>query len=268
MASINHDIHEIYVPCAQYDGYAVSNMGRVKNVRTDRVLNGSVLVNKKQNNRVQGIRVTLYDADGKHNVLAHRLVALAFLPNPNGFQFVDHKDRNTLNNKVSNLRWCSSRQNIMNVGKKANCTSEFIGVYWHERDGKYIARFQQNGKETWLGYYDCPETAARIRDVAIWFATPLADREYLELNFADYPFLHEDEEEDNVSINSDDTENSDPAHMDPIAHNAYGSSGEETDEDAVEVNHFDAEPPYTPPPFHDNRLENSDRELELTERSS
>lgn len=260
MATINHDIHELYVPCAPYDGYIVSNMGRVKNVLTGKVLNGHVLVNKKQNNRVAGIRAALYDANGKHNVYVHRLVALAFLPNPNGFQFVDHIDRNTLNNKVSNLRWCSSRQNILNRGKQANGTSEYLGVSWKDSINKYEAQFQQNGKKIWLGYFDDEETAAKIRDVALWFATPPTDRAYLELNFADYPFLHEDEEEDNVSINSDDTENNSLEHTDPLAFNRYG----DTDEDAVEVSHFDAEDPPTPPSFYESRFETSDKELELT----
>ena len=41
----------------------------------------------------------------------HRLVAEAFIPNPNNLEQVDHKDGNKSNNKLSNLRWCSRKFN-------------------------------------------------------------------------------------------------------------------------------------------------------------
>jgi len=42
----------------------------------------------------------------------HRLVALAFLPNPLGYQVVNHKDADPSNNRVANLEWCSQKFNI------------------------------------------------------------------------------------------------------------------------------------------------------------
>lgn len=44
----------------------------------------------------------------------HRIVAVHFGENPNNYTYVDHLDRNRLNNDISNLRWCSSRQNHQN----------------------------------------------------------------------------------------------------------------------------------------------------------
>lgn len=257
--------NEMYKPMRGYEGcYQITSLGRVYSQRKHMFLAGHMCNGY--------VRVDAWKNGKRQHLYIHRLVAEHFLEKPSvddGEKLeVDHQDKVKTNNAVWNLRWSTSRQNSMNRGKKDKSSSDFIGVCWHEARNKYIAQFCQNGKLIYLGYFDCPETAAKIRDVAIWFATNPADRAYLELNF-DYPFLHEDDnEEDNVSINSDDTENSDPAHMDPIAHNAYGSSGEETDDTIVEVNAFDAEEPITPPPFHDRRLENSDRELELTERSS
>jgi hypothetical protein len=49
--------------------------------------------------------------DGKKRFLIHRLVAEHFLPNPNHFPVVNHKDGNKLNNNVKNLEWCSHQQN-------------------------------------------------------------------------------------------------------------------------------------------------------------
>lgn len=56
--------------------------------------------------------VTLHKDGKKQMVSVHRLVANAFLPNPDGLSEINHKDRNPLNNEVSNLEWCSRQYNI------------------------------------------------------------------------------------------------------------------------------------------------------------
>jgi hypothetical protein len=61
------------------------------------------------------INVTLRDENGKYlrqkKVNIHRLVAETFIPNPNNYDSIDHKDRNKHNNHVSNLEWCSIEDN-------------------------------------------------------------------------------------------------------------------------------------------------------------
>ena len=63
------------------------------------------------------LRVMLYDNEGKtKSFLVHRLVALAFLPNPNNYDCINHKDENKKNNDISNLEWCTRLYNN-NYGK-------------------------------------------------------------------------------------------------------------------------------------------------------
>lgn len=56
--------------------------------------------------------------DGYKNHSIHRLVAEAFIPNPENLPEVNHKDENKVNNAVSNLEWCDKKYNI-NYGNSA-----------------------------------------------------------------------------------------------------------------------------------------------------
>lgn len=66
---------------------------------------------------------------------------------------VDHKDRNVLNNRKSNLRICTAAENARNASKKKNNTSGFPGVHKEKKTGRWVARIGFDGKEINLGTY-------------------------------------------------------------------------------------------------------------------
>lgn len=103
------------------DSYQVSNLGRVRskdrvikrNGAYDLPLKGKILgqYQYKCNSNLSRLRVNLCK-NGKNRVFSvHRLVAIAFVPNPNNLPQVNHKDENPLNNCADNLEWCDNKYN-------------------------------------------------------------------------------------------------------------------------------------------------------------
>ena len=82
--------------------YAASNYGRIKNVKTGKILKSSV--SKNSDGRA---RISLHHTP----VLVHRLVAMAWKKNKNNNPFVCHKDGNCLHNYTTNLYWGTARSN-------------------------------------------------------------------------------------------------------------------------------------------------------------
>ena len=74
---------------------------------------------------------------------------------------IDHKNRIKNDNRIENLRSVTHVDNGKNVAIKKSNTSGFTGVYWSSRESKWIARAKINGKDTFLGYFDSIEIAAK-----------------------------------------------------------------------------------------------------------
>jgi len=77
--------------------------------------------------------VILYKEGIRKNFLVHRLVAMSFVPNPNGFNEVNHIDGDRLNNNFSNLEWVDSKSNKKHAWEK--------GLYNHKGSNHYLSRF-------------------------------------------------------------------------------------------------------------------------------
>lgn len=101
---------EIWKDIKDYEGlYQVSNLGRIKSLYNYRG-KGNIL---KQKNKRGYYQVGLRKNNIRKWVSVHRLVAIAFIENPNNYSNINHKDENPLNNCIDNLEWCTTRYNNM-----------------------------------------------------------------------------------------------------------------------------------------------------------
>jgi len=106
-------MEEIWKDIAGYEGaYQVSNLGRVKSFRQSSKMGKPKewILKPSLINSGYGV-VTLYSKEKREKFQIHRLVASAFLPNPNNLPCVNHRDENKLNNCVENLEWCTYQYN-------------------------------------------------------------------------------------------------------------------------------------------------------------
>lgn len=100
---------EIWEKIEGWGRYNVSNFGNVKNIES-----GKTLKPHPCGAGYTSVVLTPTCAGDYRRFRCHRLVALAFLPNPNNLPDVDHIYRVTINNHVSNLRWVTKKQNAAN----------------------------------------------------------------------------------------------------------------------------------------------------------
>lgn len=85
-----------------------------------------------------------------------------FIMAPPPGMVVDHIDGNGLNNQKTNLRICTMAQNAKNRRLSRNNKSGYPGVYWVNREQRWVAYFAMNGTEVCLGYFKTPEAAAAV----------------------------------------------------------------------------------------------------------
>ena len=111
--------------------YQISNYGNVysliNNVQLKGVNNGNGYLRVKLNERLFYI---------------HRLVAMAFIPNPKCYKEINHKDENKLNNNADNLEWCSHKYNMkFGTRNKRSIDNTKKSVIQYTMSGKYVCSY-------------------------------------------------------------------------------------------------------------------------------
>ena len=134
---------EIWKPIEGYEGlYEISNFGNVKSLARSWNFrdygNGKVQVVKSKEKILKntisncGYMQARLSKNNKHGLKSvHRLVAQAFIPNPENKSQVNHIDGNKQNNRVDNLEWCNNSENQLHAWKLGLQTP-----YWKGKFGK------------------------------------------------------------------------------------------------------------------------------------
>jgi len=122
-----------------YPEYQVSNTGNVKSFKRDKI-EGKIM--KQTTNKEGYLYLSLCKDEKKKKLKVHRLVALAFLDNPDGYDIVDHIDRNRTNNHLSNLRWVNGSMNNFNKGKQKNNKAGYKNIDTEIKHGNEYWRIQ------------------------------------------------------------------------------------------------------------------------------
>jgi len=157
MESINNNnFEEEWKTIEEYDNYEISNIGRVRNIKSGKIL--------KINEVKEGFQIGLYGKkEGRKNLWVHRLVAQNFIPNNDNLPLVDHIDKNTHNNYFTNLRWISYSEKCKQKKKTTNKkTSIYKGVRRQINSKKWEALIGiGDGKQEYLGCFEDEKEAAR-----------------------------------------------------------------------------------------------------------
>ena len=98
------DNNEKWALIKDWEDYSISTYGRIKNNNTNKIK--STFLNNSGYSCVQ-----LYKNGTMKHFLVHRLVAEAFIPNPNNLSDVNHKNEDKSNNCIYNLEWISHQKN-------------------------------------------------------------------------------------------------------------------------------------------------------------
>ena len=141
--------------------YQVSNIGRVRNVKTEKILKPRIGGNCY-------LIVALYKENTRANSYIHRHVAQEFIENPHSKKYVDHIDHDKTNNTILNLRLVSNSENSMNRAKRENTTSKYKGVCFRKRENKWVVNIGCDGERKYLGLFtNAKQAAARYNEAAI-----------------------------------------------------------------------------------------------------
>ena len=98
-----------------------------------------------------------------NTINVHKLIALAFIDNPDKKPCVDHINNKKSDNNINNLRWVTQRENCMNSSFRNDNSSGIKGVNFHKKSNKWQAEINIDGIKIYLGTYDTIEQATQAR---------------------------------------------------------------------------------------------------------
>jgi hypothetical protein len=136
--------------------YEICKEGFVRNKDTKKVLKNTIDYSVKTHPYK---KIRLRKENGKENVRLHRLLAKTFIPNLENKPFIDHMDKDTLNNSLENLQWVTPKENAENSKTYKNNLLGVKGV--QKRGERFRARIRHNTVLMNIGTFDTVEEASQ-----------------------------------------------------------------------------------------------------------
>lgn len=122
---------------AGYEGlYAIEEDGRVWSYKRNKYYIGTV-------SNYGYLRIGLVKDGIQKKYLLHRLIALAYIPNPYNKPFIDHINRNRTDNRIENLRWVTTMENNQNIPTRNTILNE-DHIMFDKNRNRYRFRHQRN----------------------------------------------------------------------------------------------------------------------------
>ena len=153
-------IEEIWRPVVGYEGlYEVSSYGRVRSLdRYVEYSNGRICLHKGKvlspvKSNLGYLLVSLYLNKNMKIITVHKLVAQAFIENPDNLPEINHKDEDKTNNSVDNLEWCTRKYNInygsRNIRRRETLikNGSWTGLSRKESMKKYSKKYYQENRD-------------------------------------------------------------------------------------------------------------------------
>ena len=130
-------MNEIWKTIEGYPDYMISSMGRVKSLffNKEKILKLTKSCKGYLKVDLRGIK--------RKNTLVHKLVAQAFIPNPENKPYIDHINTNKTDNRVENLRWVTAKENSNNPNTVNNCikSSSKKSIIQFTLDGDFVKKW-------------------------------------------------------------------------------------------------------------------------------
>jgi hypothetical protein len=128
-------VEVVWKPILGFEGlYEISNLGKVRNNKGETLKQGI-----KRTNCTCYKLVNLWKDGRYYKKYVHRLIAEAFIPNPDNLPMVNHKDEDGTNNSIDNLEWCTREYNVNYGTAKERRAKKIRGVKHTEEHNKKIS---------------------------------------------------------------------------------------------------------------------------------
>ena len=134
----------IWKPIVGYEGlYEVSNTGLIKSLNCYNYKEPRLLKLRRRSDGYLNVGLSKNNVTKTKTV--HRIVAEAFIPNPNNLEMINHKDENRANNNVDNLEWCTRAYNQLYSIKLHPERKKVFGDNFKNKDGTNSSTWTKKG---------------------------------------------------------------------------------------------------------------------------